>query len=374
MTKNLTFFLYFATMYAVTPNVLVNAFNIFVCDDKTVKGRVVLRKDHSIECSGYSYDGAKYFAIVIIVFFSMLVPLSYYLLLGGHLEVLNPPAASRKQSIILRDRNLKSGAFSNANHLLTLFRHYVPRRWWFEVGDTYRRVFISCVVLAAPKDTLGQSIVAFFAAVFGIGWLEVLRPYAYKKDHYVAQVASWQYLLTTGLVMLVQTQQSNSWDSLGVLLIIVNILCFLLQAALSIWDIMVALSPDTAAKIIPVMIEEPSVHIKSGEGSGLPPDVVSSMMRRGDSGSMFENPTGAETSTCTSPTLTLRPTLTHKNSFIPPRNTPRSSSSSSSSFRLESVRVDSSEEKASPEDSLFPHVEESNEATVPPPLMIFNPR
>jgi predicted outer membrane repeat protein len=119
---------------------------------------------------------------------------------------------------------------SRLGTLSFLFAAYAPQYWYWEVVETYRRLFMTAVISVVDPGTSVQAVFAILLALFSIKLYSVHVPYSEGTDGILAEAGQFQVFFTFfgGLIIQADLLGSDYNDTVGGVLIAVNMGVFAL--------------------------------------------------------------------------------------------------------------------------------------------------
>ena len=111
-----------------------------------------------------------------------------------------------------------------------LFAAYAPQYWYWEVVETYRRLFMTAVISVVEPGTSVQAVFSILLALFSIKLYSVHVPYAEASDGILAEAGQYQVFFTFfgGLIIQADLLGGDYNDFVGGVLIAVNMGVFAL--------------------------------------------------------------------------------------------------------------------------------------------------
>lgn len=146
--RYISFFLIVSFM--VLPSIATTIFKIFPCqnidpnNDDDLPGTYFLIADYSIDCDSDRYRFATTYAVFMIIIYPIGLPLLYFWMLYSHKEEI------KNRGIYKLDEDTWLQSLTklkeDAKILQFLYRDYKPDFWYFEIIETYRRIFLTAVI------------------------------------------------------------------------------------------------------------------------------------------------------------------------------------------------------------------------------------
>ena len=153
-------------------------------------GKYYLRKDYSVECTGSRYYFGVVWSSIMIVVYPIGLPLLNFWLLH-----------KRRNDIIHRFDEQDMNGHDNSNEYITsistfrilsddtrmvefLYRSYIPKYWYFECVETFRRLFLTAFISVIVPGSATQLLVAIVMSFFFLRTYARVRPYL-ELEHFV---------------------------------------------------------------------------------------------------------------------------------------------------------------------------------------------
>jgi hypothetical protein len=147
-------FRYFSFLLVITfmvlPSITTTIFKIFPCEnldpnnDDEMSHNYYLVADYSINCESDRYRFGVTYAIFMIILYPVGLPALYYWLLYQHrLEISKRGIYKLDDDTWLQSLSKLS---EDAKVLQFLYRDYKPQYWYFEIIETFRRLFLTAVL------------------------------------------------------------------------------------------------------------------------------------------------------------------------------------------------------------------------------------
>ena len=181
--------------FIIFPSVSTKIFQTFSCD--TLDNREsFMRVDYSVDCNSVEYDFAQTWAVIMILFYPLGIPLSYFCILFGNRKSLNPSSKvkedeegreernqlaikiqERMTEIFEEDENLtfetaKEKAKAEVreedesiDRFKFLFDAYEPQMWWWEVFECLRRLMLTGMLIFCLDGTAGQIVIGMLLSL-----------------------------------------------------------------------------------------------------------------------------------------------------------------------------------------------------------------
>jgi hypothetical protein len=256
--KNKYLTLFFLLTYLVLPYVTTKIFQTFQCrdvdpdneDDDTYD--YYMTQDMSISCQTKRYQNACYYAMFMILIYPIGVPcLDLALLITVKDDIRsrilrkmdfdgNRESDSQMQKIITLSRHqneMKSKRNLSFDHdrafeansylpnflrpVMRRFRHklrkfvtshsirflynpYLSKYWYWEIIETYRRIFLTAVISVVATGTGGQAIGAMLLSLAFIKLYSFFSPYVSRNNSILAEVCQFIIFFTFLLLLIVE--------------------------------------------------------------------------------------------------------------------------------------------------------------------------
>jgi hypothetical protein len=123
----------------------------------------------------------------------------------------------------------KPSSAGNIETLAFLYEAYAPHYWYWEIIETYRRLFMTAVLSVVDPGTSAQAVFAVLLALFSIKLYAAHSPYGADRDGMLAEVGQFQIFFTFfgGLVMQGDLLGSDYTNTVGIVLVIINMAVFI---------------------------------------------------------------------------------------------------------------------------------------------------
>jgi hypothetical protein len=185
-----------------------------------------LTVDLTISCDSHRYRNGKFWAYLMIFVYPVGLPLFYFYLLYSFKDVIynrhNYSGDNPNVSAIIRQVGVD--AFNtkrrNLSALSFLYSSYKPKYWYFEVVDTYRRIFFTGgLTLLAPFGTQTQLMVGILLASATVFIYQTIDPYESKELGYSAVICLWQVVTVLYVSSLIQMDADISQSAITAFLL-----------------------------------------------------------------------------------------------------------------------------------------------------------
>jgi hypothetical protein len=154
------------------------------------------------------------------------------MLLWRHRRSLDPPTSTNDEetALFVRDHN------EDLAPLRFLFHDLRIDKWWFEIGDMYRRIlFVGIVPLCSPLPATRASL-GVVLGIMSLAYFIDEKPYRVEVTNFVAVVAQYAILITYYAALAIETGVMISFGledlGMGLFLCATNLLVFALVLGL----------------------------------------------------------------------------------------------------------------------------------------------
>ena len=149
-------------------------FQTFACEHLE-DGKLYLRADYRIEYDSAKQETLQVYAAIIVIIYTLSIPVFYATLLLKNRDILKTDETSRSNC---------SRVLANSN----LLRPYKPTVFYFEVIECIRRALLVGVVVFFNPNTTSQIAVAFILAFYLFVVIsESLDPYASRWNTWLSR-------------------------------------------------------------------------------------------------------------------------------------------------------------------------------------------
>ena len=152
-------------LFLTYPTVSTVAFRVFDCEDFGAPYGSYLRADYSVHCNVDAYKTMKAVAAVAILIFPIGVPLTYFCLLLKASPAIRSQAPTR---------------FSAS--LSFLHEDYVPRFFWWEIMEVWRRFLLVGVACVVSPGSLSQLMMGTCVTLVFLVLQVQLRPHKRPEE------------------------------------------------------------------------------------------------------------------------------------------------------------------------------------------------
>lgn len=162
--------------------------------DRVDEGTIYLRADYRIHFNDPKHGLFKVYAGVMIVLYTVGIPLFYATLLNKNREAL-----------------VKVGRESNPRLKSTtdLWKPYKPHRFYYELVECGRRILLAGVVVFIYPNTASQVAVTILIAVFFMFVSEILAPYSSAWDTWISRMGHGIVFMSMYVALLLKVDVSN---------------------------------------------------------------------------------------------------------------------------------------------------------------------
>lgn len=219
--------------FCIFSPVSITIFQAFSCEPFD-DGSNMLVADYSINCNSQTHKNYEIYAGLMILIYPIGIPISYlYLLVKNH-QYVNPSAALvvREDEKRLVDRRIIQAEKSKLRetykeiwHLSFLYENYAPKRWYFEVLDCFRRLFMTAIPVLILRGTTEQLLLVLMASLVWCIIYMQLKPFEMPNDNNIAIMSQWaiSFTLIGGVMLKVGEDSRNAqYYVLDVLLVLIN--------------------------------------------------------------------------------------------------------------------------------------------------------
>lgn len=145
-----------------------------------------LRKDFSIDCNSQRYRDWTPYAVIMILIYPIGIPLTFWVLLMEHRNILRDPINLQKEKAI---NNI------NIGHVTFLIESYKPEYYYFEVIECFRRLALaSAIGLFSDDSPVPVALAVVISFGFSVLFSHV-KPYKEYEDNLLAEILSCSLVL-----------------------------------------------------------------------------------------------------------------------------------------------------------------------------------
>ena len=178
-------------VYSNVSSVLFKAFSCEHLDD----GKYYVRSDYSIQCDSSKHVGFQVYAGVMIVVYTIGIPVFYGCLLFRDMDVLT-----------------KSDRVDDSSRVVAisdLWQPYRPKVFYYEIVECLRRIILSSVVVFIYPDTSAQIAITLLLSFIFVMVYEVMRPYVSKWDTWMSRIGQIVVFVSMYLALLLKVDVSG---------------------------------------------------------------------------------------------------------------------------------------------------------------------
>ena len=212
----------FAILYLCWPSAAQYATRFSICDEVSGSGETggrFLLDDFSVDCDGAEHQALRPYATVMFIVYVVGVPWFLAGLLLRYRHILNAlsRSVSREESAKRFSMTLvheeSAGYASEAELRDALFKRLSPavlrittgydlRRYWFELFESFRRIFFIWVVTWFEPGTVEQRTIGLIGTFLLWGALNLYKPYESYSDELLARAAQFNtfFAIITGMI------------------------------------------------------------------------------------------------------------------------------------------------------------------------------
>lgn len=228
----------FFISYLVLVGVSTTVFQAFKCEsfDNGEMRRLVA--DYSIDCRSDDRRFYVLYAIVMIFVYPIGIPVVYAVVLIKNRKLINPnwrlviDSSEKKlvnMKVLQRGKIKIRKTYEELKNVRTLFDNYVPKRWYFELFDCARRLFLGAIPVLVDRGSVLQIIFVLLISLFSVAILMRFSPYIHGQDNNLAVVAQWSITLVVISSLIIRVSSTGAGDDvndeiLGGILIALNII------------------------------------------------------------------------------------------------------------------------------------------------------
>ena len=180
-------------VYSNVSSVLFKAFSCEHLDD----GKYYVRSDYSIQCDSSKHVGIQVYAGVMIVVYTIGIPVFYGWLLFRDMDVLKVPESDRVYY------------YSRVVAISDLWQSYRPNVFYYEIVECLRRIILSSVVVFIYPNTSAQVAITLLLSFIFVMVYEVMRPYVSKWDTWMSRIGQIVVFVSMYLALLLKVDVSG---------------------------------------------------------------------------------------------------------------------------------------------------------------------
>ena len=156
-------------------------------------GEYYLRRDYSIECNGDRFYFGVIWASIMIIIYPCGLPLLNFWLLYKHRNYImhrfDPEDTGEENRDFTTSISSLRKLPDDTRMIEFLYRSYLPRYWYFESIETFRRLFLTAFISVIVPGSSVQLIIALFVALFFLLTYIRVRPYLEYGTSFLSQYA-----------------------------------------------------------------------------------------------------------------------------------------------------------------------------------------
>ena len=198
--------------FLVYSNVSSILFQAFACEHLE-DGKFYLRADYRIECDSAKHEKLQVYAAIMIITYTLGIPVFFATLLFENRDILKTDETSR----------------NNCSRVLptsSLWRPYKPRVFYFEVIECIRRTLLVGVIVFFNSNTASQIAVALILSFTFVVISESLDPYASRWNTWLSRAGHVVVFFTVYVALLlkvdVSSERRDCQRSFEVILVLFN--------------------------------------------------------------------------------------------------------------------------------------------------------
>lgn len=221
--------------YLILPFTTAKIFQIFSCQnvdpDNVVEGDDhYMTIDYSVSCSSMKYNFGFVWAIVCIFVYPVGIPaLYFYVLHASKRDIISRNVKSTPEEEAQRDARL--------HPIRLLFEFYEPHLWFWEIVETFNRLFLTGVLVVISQGSAVQIIIGVAVSLLFVKITDIYRPYADRKIQTLREICQWQIFSVFFIAILLKADFGSvervALDVFLVLVVMANLALDVLQA---IWS------------------------------------------------------------------------------------------------------------------------------------------
>ena len=241
--------------YLVLPTCSSAIIHVFKCDFFEDTATAYMNADYSLTCwtngdsmfdgdMSSSRKGWVIYACLMFFIYPVGIPCFFAVLLWGERSKLCPPLEEYGvRYLFIRHSKWEVIKESRGGDSILSFlaSSYQPHAFWFEVFESYRRLFLSSMLIFFADGSAAQVVVAMLLNLFSIKVQSYYCPYTDDYDDMLAEVAQWQLFCVffAALLIRVDTTGDSAADqrSLAGILIFLTSVGFMVLGFLVVYDI-----------------------------------------------------------------------------------------------------------------------------------------
>jgi predicted outer membrane repeat protein len=214
--------------------VSITIFQTFVCEEFEDHSSYLVA-DYSVECDTSTHSKYIVYAAFMIFLYPIGIPVYYIYHLARKQEYINPPTSRVVRSneknivsaLVIQEKKIElRTANETIQDISFLYDSYLPKCWYFEIIECFRRIALTALPVLFLRSTVIQVVLVLIVSLgFSALYME-LRPFVKRSDNAVAIVSQWTLSLTFlgALCLKVDMSEDNLNTTLyiGIILSIMN--------------------------------------------------------------------------------------------------------------------------------------------------------
>ena len=159
-------------------------FQTFNCETFDGEYGSYLRSDYSVSCTTDNHKSYQLFAGAMCAIYPIGVPVTYFMLLAVNRTRVYPSQYKDEEKQIKvrsEDQAIKKYDF--------LYRQYVPRCWWFETFESFRRLMLSGVLVLCLPGSVDQIFIGLLVSLVSVKVYMHFQPFVDTFDNRFAEFA-----------------------------------------------------------------------------------------------------------------------------------------------------------------------------------------
>jgi predicted outer membrane repeat protein len=223
----------FIISYFVLVSVSTKIFQVYQCETFD-NDQSYLVADYSINCNSNNRSFYILYGSLMILIYPIGIPFAYAIMLVRNRHKINPDwrkVIDEKEKSFVSKNIIQKGkikvrrTYPEITNISFLYDSYVPRRWYFELVESARRLMLGAIPVLILRGSSLQIIVVMLVSLAGVAIFMFTKPYIHKHDNQLAILAQWSitFVIIGALIIKVQALEGNNNTSLGIVLIIINV-------------------------------------------------------------------------------------------------------------------------------------------------------
>lgn len=228
--------------------VSITIFQTFSCEHFD-DGSYLLVADYSVDCEDKEYQFYKIYAAFMVLLYPIGIPSLYLLLLRLNRDKVNPRTYLVvrddekhlvSQRVIQEEKIKLRDTYEDLKYIAFLYETYEPQRWYFEILDCGRRLFLTAIPVLIMRGTVVQIVLVMVVSLACVAAYMELKPYVTRSDNLVAVVTQWVITLTLIVTIMFQVSAEEEDETgktvLAIILIFINSGVLVMTICLIIMD------------------------------------------------------------------------------------------------------------------------------------------